>query len=38
MVPIPGTTFVSHLEQNVAAATIELSEEEREVLSQLASR
>jgi aryl-alcohol dehydrogenase-like predicted oxidoreductase len=28
MLPIPGTSKVSHLEENVAAADIELSEEE----------
>jgi pyridoxine 4-dehydrogenase len=34
MLPIPGTSKVSHLEQNVAAAEIELSEEEFETLSK----
>ncbi|HKV20614.1 MAG TPA: aldo/keto reductase [Mycobacterium sp.] len=33
MLPIPGTSKVSHLEQNVAAAEIELSDEEFETLS-----
>jgi pyridoxine 4-dehydrogenase len=33
MLPIPGTSKVSHLEQNVAAAKIELSDEEFETLS-----
>ncbi len=28
MLPIPGTSNVSHLQENVAAAGIELSEEE----------
>ena len=34
MLPIPGTSKVSHLEQNVAAAEIELSDEEFETLSR----
>jgi aryl-alcohol dehydrogenase-like predicted oxidoreductase len=34
MLPIPGTSKVSHLEQNVAAAEIELSDEEFEMLSK----
>jgi aryl-alcohol dehydrogenase-like predicted oxidoreductase len=34
MLPIPGTSKVSHLEQNVAAAEIELSDEEFETLSK----
>jgi pyridoxine 4-dehydrogenase len=34
MLPIPGTSKVSHLEQNVAAAEIELSGEEFETLSR----
>jgi pyridoxine 4-dehydrogenase len=34
MLPIPGTSKVSHLEQNVAAADIELSDEEFETLSK----
>ncbi|HET9162754.1 MAG TPA: aldo/keto reductase [Solirubrobacterales bacterium] len=34
MVPIPGTSSVSHLEENVAAAEIELSDEEFERLSE----
>lgn len=33
MVPIPGTASVEHLEENVAAADIELSDEEFEQLS-----
>jgi aryl-alcohol dehydrogenase-like predicted oxidoreductase len=28
MLPIPGTSKVAHLEQNVAAASIQLSDEE----------
>ena len=34
MLPIPGTSKVSHLEQNVAAAEIKLSDEEFETLSK----
>lgn len=34
ILPIPGTSKVSHLEQNVAAAEIELSDEEFETLSK----
>jgi pyridoxine 4-dehydrogenase len=37
MLPIPGTSKVSHLEQNVAAAEIELSDEEFETLSNAGS-
>jgi pyridoxine 4-dehydrogenase len=33
MLPIPGTTSIEHLEQNVATATLRLSEEEFERLS-----
>lgn len=33
MLPIPGTSSVAHLEENVAAAEIELSDEEFEALS-----
>ncbi len=33
MLPIPGTSKVAHLEENVAAAEIELSDEEFETLS-----
>jgi len=28
MLPIPGTSSVAHLEENVAAASLQLSEEE----------
>jgi aryl-alcohol dehydrogenase-like predicted oxidoreductase len=38
MLPIPGTSNVEHLEQNVAAAGIELSEEDFRALSDEASR
>jgi aryl-alcohol dehydrogenase-like predicted oxidoreductase len=34
MLPIPGTSKVAHLEENVAAAQIELSDEEFETLSK----
>ena len=37
MLPIPGTSKVTHLEENVAAAEIELSEEEFETLSKAGS-
>lgn len=33
MLPIPGTSRVSHLEENVAAASIELTEQDRRELS-----
>src|ERR1700680_101911 len=35
MLPIPGTSSVEHLEQNVAAASLRLSEEEYEQLSEV---
>ena len=34
MLPIPGTSRVAHLEENVAAAAIELSDDEFETLSR----
>ena len=37
MLPIPGTRSVSHLEENVAAAEIELSDEEFQTLSKATS-
>jgi aryl-alcohol dehydrogenase-like predicted oxidoreductase len=37
MLPIPGTSRVAHLEENVAAAAIELSDGEFETLSKAAS-
>jgi pyridoxine 4-dehydrogenase len=37
MLPIPGTSKVAHLEENVAAAEIELSDEEFETLSNAGS-
>jgi pyridoxine 4-dehydrogenase len=36
MLPIPGTSSVSHLESNVAAADIELTDEEFDKLTQVA--
>jgi len=41
MLPIPGTSSIPHLEENVGAANLQLSEEEYESLSrvpQLAAR
>ncbi|MDT5278579.1 MAG: pyridoxine 4-dehydrogenase, partial [Mycobacterium sp.] len=35
VLPIPGTSSVSHLEENVAAAEIELTDDEFEKLSAL---
>ena len=37
MLPIPGTSSVEHLEENVAAASIELTDEEFEELSKISS-
>jgi pyridoxine 4-dehydrogenase len=37
MLPIPGTSKVAHLEENVAAAEIELSDEEFETLTKAGS-
>jgi pyridoxine 4-dehydrogenase len=34
MLPIPGTSSVAHLEENVAAATLELTEEEMAMLER----
>ena len=36
MLPIPGTGSVSHLEENVAAAQLELTDEQFRALSDLA--
>jgi aryl-alcohol dehydrogenase-like predicted oxidoreductase len=33
MLPIPGTSSVEHLEENVAAATVELTDEDVEDLN-----
>jgi aryl-alcohol dehydrogenase-like predicted oxidoreductase len=35
MLPIPGTSSIEHLEQNVAAASLRLSGEEYEELSRV---
>jgi aryl-alcohol dehydrogenase-like predicted oxidoreductase len=35
MLPIPGTSSVAHLEENVAAAALELTEDERATLDEL---
>jgi pyridoxine 4-dehydrogenase len=37
MLPIPGTSSVEHLEENIAAASIELTDEEFEELSKITS-
>jgi pyridoxine 4-dehydrogenase len=37
LLPIPGTGLVAHLEENVAAAELELSDEEFRVLSEISS-
>ena len=36
MVPIPGTSSVAHLEENLAAADVELTDEEFETLTAAA--
>jgi aryl-alcohol dehydrogenase-like predicted oxidoreductase len=38
MLPIPGTSQVSHLEENVAAADVQLSDEEFVVLERSEKR
>jgi aryl-alcohol dehydrogenase-like predicted oxidoreductase len=35
MLPIPGTSSFAHLEENVAAATLELTEEEMAMLERI---
>jgi aryl-alcohol dehydrogenase-like predicted oxidoreductase len=35
MLPIPGTSSVAHLEENVAAATLELMDEEMAMLERI---
>jgi aryl-alcohol dehydrogenase-like predicted oxidoreductase len=37
MLPIPGTSSVEHLEENVAAAELELDDDELALLDQAAS-
>jgi aryl-alcohol dehydrogenase-like predicted oxidoreductase len=34
MLPIPGTSSVAHLEENLAAATLELMDEEMAMLER----
>jgi pyridoxine 4-dehydrogenase len=34
MLPIPGTSSVAHLEENVAATTVELKDEEMAMLER----
>jgi aryl-alcohol dehydrogenase-like predicted oxidoreductase len=34
MLPVPGTPKVAHLESNIAAASLELTDEEFEALTQ----
>ena len=36
MIPIPGTTSLGHLEENVAAAALQLSEEDYAELEEAA--
>ncbi len=36
MLPIPGTSSVAHLEENVAAAGVRLSDEEMRALTEAA--
>ena len=38
MLPIPGTSRSAHLEENVAAAEIELSDDEFETLAEAGAR
>jgi aryl-alcohol dehydrogenase-like predicted oxidoreductase len=35
MLPIPGTSSIEHLDQNVAASSVRLAEEEYERLSRV---
>jgi aryl-alcohol dehydrogenase-like predicted oxidoreductase len=37
MLPIPGTSKVEHLEENVAAAAIELDDEDLRAFNELAA-
>jgi len=36
MLPIPGTSSIAHLEENVEAASVRLSDEEYELLADVA--
>jgi aryl-alcohol dehydrogenase-like predicted oxidoreductase len=38
MVPIPGTSSVAHLEENVAAAALQLGHEEFDAVDRVAQR
>ncbi len=38
MIPIPGTSSVKHLEENVLAATIKLTQEEFDALDQISKQ
>ena len=38
MLPIPGTSSVAHLEVNVAAAAVELTDDQFEELSKIGQR
>jgi pyridoxine 4-dehydrogenase len=38
MLPIPGTSSVRHLEENVAAAELKLSQEEWETIEKAAAK
>jgi aryl-alcohol dehydrogenase-like predicted oxidoreductase len=38
MLPIPGTSSVAHLEANVAAAAVELTDDQFEGLSKIGQR
>ncbi len=35
MLPIPGTSSIEHLEENVAAASVRLTDEDYQILSQV---
>jgi pyridoxine 4-dehydrogenase len=38
MLPIPGTSSIAHLEENVAAAELTLTHEERDAIARVAVR
>ena len=38
MLPIPGTSSIAHLEENVAAAALQLDEDEFEAVDLVAQR
>jgi pyridoxine 4-dehydrogenase len=35
MLPIPGTSSIEHLEENVAASSVRLTDEDYQILSQV---